>query len=133
MPYRDPPMGVFVCARCRGEFRRRTDKGRVPKFCSRTCSGKQYSGAAGTANPRYSGGLCFHRGRWIICCRDGTTLYYARGVMAAKIGRLLTPDEIVHHRNGRTDDDRPENLEITTRAAHMNMHRADIQRGRDGC
>ncbi len=33
-------------------------------------------------------------------------------VMEATIGRSLTDDETVHHRNGVRDDNRPENLEL---------------------
>jgi hypothetical protein len=85
----------------------------------------------GAANNHYNGGLCVRDdGRCVIVCRDGTLLYYYRGLMAAHIGRLLRSDEIVHHRNGDTTDDRLENLEITTRAAHMNHHRADLEAGK---
>lgn len=88
----------------------------------------------GAANGRYNGGLCFNRklGRWVIVCRDYSLMYYYRGVMAAELGRLLNPNEIVHHVNGDMQDDRPENLQVTTRAEHMNMHRAEILAGRNG-
>ena len=33
-------------------------------------------------------------------------------VATARIGRLLRDDEVVHHRNGVRDDNRPENLEL---------------------
>lgn len=56
-------------------------------------------------------------------------MYYYRGVVAAEIGRLLTPEEIVHHVNGDVNDDRPENLRIVTRAEHMRIHRSDIEAG----
>lgn len=86
----------------------------------------------GAAHHRFNHGLCFDRlhGRWLVCCRDGTTMLYARAVMAAEVGRLLRPEEIVHHRNEDKTDDRPENLELTTQAGHIEMHRAGLRRAR---
>jgi hypothetical protein len=82
----------------------------------------------GAANVRFNGGLHHRRsdGRWVINCRDGSLMLYYRGVVAAHIGRLLEPTEIVHHINGDPGDDRIENLEIVTRAAHIEMHRAEL-------
>lgn len=95
------------------------------RFCSRSCGHRH-----GAEHPRHNGGLSFSEGRWIIYCRDGTRLRYARGVMAAEIGRLLRPDEIVHHINEDSTDDRPENLEIVTRAEHADIHREALDAGR---
>lgn len=39
------------------------------------------------------------------------------------LGRLLEPDEIVHHKNEDPSDNRPENLEVMTQAEHIRLHR----------
>lgn len=91
------------------------------KFCSVACAARS---RMAQANNRYNGGLSFDKasGRWKIICRDGTQMWYYRGVMAAEVGRLLEPDELVHHLNEDPSDDRPENLELTTRREHPTIH-----------
>lgn len=43
-------------------------------------------------------------------------------VMEAMLGRALVGDEVVHHRNGRRDDNRPDNLELMANQTHARHH-----------
>lgn len=56
------------------------------------------------------GHKCGKKPRWVIQARDGSCVYFARAVMEAHIGRELLPQEVVHHINRNSTDDRIENL-----------------------
>lgn len=56
------------------------------------------------------GGLTFSGGRWQVRTVTGARVMYARVVMEAHLRRHLLATEVVHHINGKPDDDRLENL-----------------------
>jgi len=59
--------------------------------------------------------------------RDGK-IRYSRWVMESMVGRILSRNELVHHINGDSKDNRKENLALCNKAWHQAYHR----RGRDG-
>lgn len=61
---------------------------------------------------------------WVDKHEDGSrrSVWVHREMMEHHLGRQLTDDEVVHHKNEQPSDNRIENFEIKTRADHTRDH-----------
>lgn len=121
-------LGPKVCPVCDQRFQPRSV---TQKFCSRPC---MYAGRRvlrGADNPRFNGGIShLASGRKVKLLPGGGMMTYARWLMQEHLGCDLTADEVVHHRNGDFTDDRIENLEVLSRAEHIDHHRPELHAAR---
>lgn len=75
----------------------------------------------GDKNPAWRGGRSRDsRGYITISSRKWKREH--RVVAEAMLGRSLGKEEVVHHINGRKDDNRPVNLQVMTRTEHSRLH-----------
>lgn len=84
----------------------------------------------GARNNHYNMGLSFHKGlnRWRVVCRNGSTILFARAAMEGHLRRELLPEEVVHHINGDSSDDRIENLQLfPSKSAHRKLGHGDYR------
>jgi len=71
---------------------------------------------------------------YVMFRMDGRDKLIHRHVMEAYLGRPLTVDEVVHHKDGNRLNNQLDNLEIMYQGDHARRHlkRMDVLRGRKG-
>lgn len=120
---------VVNCLVCQKPIRVSPSEIENTKTCSKKCDAKwrKESGMYnGSNNPAYKGGVatylhsCGNSYRMLRGNRK--KVYEHRYVMEQVLGRKLEPWEEVHHINGDTLDNRPENLFVFDKKHHARKH-----------
>lgn len=78
----------------------------------------------GVKHYRYNYGIYFMKRdkRWMINCRDGSTVPFCHAIMEAALKRNLRSDEVVHHINGDSTCDEIWNLKVMSYKEHISLH-----------
>lgn len=118
----------LTCQFCGKPFSVIPSRQKTAKFCSQSCLAKSKTGPRST---NWKGGIVRHHGEGsylLVYSPDHPNVqqsgyvFQHRLVMEEHLGRLLRPDEHVHHINEIKDDNRIENLELLTHAEHTSRH-----------
>lgn len=113
-------------------------EGRTDHCCSRECAaaGVREKGVlAGENNAAWRGGRRMHPSGYSLVRHNGKYVLEHRLVMERHLGRELSEDEHVHHKNEDKTDNRIENLQLTTASDHRHLHPMKTwgKRGRLAC
>lgn len=126
--------GLFLCPSCKKEIQKIKKDGLGAKFCSHKCYAKNRA-----MRGAYKSKIISKKYIYIYKPEHphaiGTRKLYVaehRLIMEDYIGRYLTKNEIVHHKNEITTDNRIENLQLMTNSEHIKLHKLNKKRGKNG-
>lgn len=91
------------------------------------CKGKKRPEMTGDKHPNYKGGYITKEGY----LETGRHLMKHRLVMEEYLGRKLLSTEIIHHIDRDKLNNNIKNLMLCTRAEHIEIHRADLEKGKE--
>lgn len=112
------------CYTCGNEFKKQPCRLKKYNFCSPKCRCDWRKTLKPEDAGHYKGGIIKQNGGYLFKL-IGKRKYKAvqRIEMEKFLGRKLSPNEIVHHKNEDIIDNRIKNLEILTRSEHAKLHR----------
>lgn len=132
---------IVKCKTCNKSFAIFPSRKGIIEYCSRKCSAPVSAEASrkahlGDRNYNWQGGRSKNghgywmrsvssipiEDKWLVdgICQGKRKLQFLehRYLIAKKMGRTLTKEEIVHHINGIKEDNRLENLQLLTKSTH---------------
>lgn len=128
--------GLFKCPTCGNEVEKIKKDGLKAKSCSRICYSSERTRIR---RGGYNDFVIINSYRYRYAPSHpkaiGTKKLYVaehRLIVESKLGRFLTDEEIVHHINENTLDNRVENLQVMSASEHSLHHSKDRSRGKDG-
>lgn len=126
-------IGLFKCPLCGSEVEKIMKDGVKAKVCSRSCYAKirERRGPYKSGTVLISGYYYDYLPEHPFSTKKG---YVAQHRIQAenKIGRMLLPNEDVHHINEIKTDNRQENLMVMSKSEHSKLHRKKTKRDSNG-
>ena len=113
---------LFECPVCGEDIIKPTGEGNRLTACSQSCAETTKEKKAYKPFIVVNGYKYIYKPNHPNAIKGGRYVAEHRLVLEDKIGRLLTNDEVAHHKNGDKQDNRPENLELMTFSKHSSHH-----------